>query len=161
MDGIGAHDNTSTLSHGLLFWRAVSVYADPLNPVLATSDPPGWSLGRRSRERSLAPPQLDDNNASGGDGGWPPSKVLDLTVPSDANFQGCNGSSNANRPFAIWTEGNGSWRCMQGPGQTDRVYVLDVDGQRVVITLVGFPDLGGAYLRDVQAMLDSLEFETP
>jgi hypothetical protein len=45
-----------------------------------------------------------------------------------------------------------------GPGQTDYVYVIDVDGERVVITLVGYPDWSGTYLESLQAMMNSLEF---
>jgi hypothetical protein len=160
--GVVASDNAPPdFSHGLLFWDVLNVYADPSQPTSEDlADPP---VG----------PTVDDlvNALVAGDG-WtttPPvdvtvggyaGKMVELTVPSDADFVGCGSTGNSSRPFAIWTEGSGSWRCMQGPGQTDHVYVVDVAGERVVITLVGYPSWDGRYLDELRSMVESLEFET-
>jgi hypothetical protein len=158
-DGVGAADNSPpTRAHAILFWNVENIYVDPLKPELGLLDPPvGPSVD------NLVEALVDHH-------GWTttaptdvmvgghPGKVLELTVPSDASFDGCGSSGTTRRPFVIWTEGDSGWRCMQGPGQTDHVYVVDVDGQRVVITLVGYPDWSGTYLETLQAMVNSLEF---
>ena len=50
-------------------------------------------------------------------------KTIELSVPDDINFADCDDGQ-----FQSW-EG----RTHQEPGQIDRLYILDVDGQRVVI----------------------------
>lgn len=159
--GVVASDSTPPeLAHGLLFWNVDNLYADPLDPFGGGLEPPvgpaagdlvdalvghdGWT--------TTAP---EDVTVAGYDG-----RRLELTVPVDADFLGCSANGSSTRPFAIWSEpGTGqSWRCMAGPGQTDHIYVLDVEGRRVVITLVGFPDWNGRYLDELRAMVDSLTF---
>lgn len=159
--GVGASDNEPPdPAHGLLIWNVDNLYADPLSPELGGMEPP---VG----------PTVDDLvDALTSHDGWTTStpmdvtvggydgQLLELTVPEDADFIGCNAFGDSARPFAIWSEpgaGN-SWRCMQGPGQTDHVYVLDVEGRRVVITLLGYPDWSGRYMAELRAMVDSLEF---
>jgi hypothetical protein len=159
LNGVGAPDNDPPRrAHGILFWDVQNLYIDPLRPQEGLLDPP---VG----------PSVDDLvNALVDHDGWTtttpvdvtiggyPGQMLELTVPSDADFVGCDAQGNSARPFAIWSGGGDSWRCMQGPGQTDYVYVVDVAGERVVVTLIGYPNWNGTYLERLQAMVNSLEF---
>lgn len=159
--GVGASDNEPPdPAHGMIFFNVENLYANPLDPDAGGMEPPvgptvqdlvdglvshdGWT--------TTAPQDV----TVGGYGG----KRLELTLPDDVDFIGCDAFGNSSQPFAIWSEpGAGeSWRCMQGPGQTDHIYVLDVEGRRVVITLIGYPDWSGSYLEQLRAMVDSLTF---
>lgn len=158
--GVRASDNDPpNLVHGMIMWNVGNLFADPLDPLAGGLEPP---VG----------PTVDDLvNALVSHDGWTtttPQNVnvggydgqrLELTVPEDADFVGCDANGNASRPFVIWSESDSSSRrCMQGAGQTDHIYVLDVEGRRVVITLLGYPDWNGRYPRELRDMVDSLEF---
>ena len=71
---------------------------------------------------------------------------MTLHVPDDANFAACDSGY-----FASW-----GWaqedpaRFHQGPGQIDRLWILDVDGNLVVIDT-------GQFERTPQYVLDGLD----
>jgi hypothetical protein len=75
-------------------------------------------------------------------------KYVELSVPNDADFSTCDEGQ-----FRSW-EG----RYHQGPGQIDRVYILGVDGRRVVIIDHHMPAASAADLAEQQAVVDSIDF---
>lgn len=82
-------------------------------------------------------------------------KELEWSVPADADFSKC-----VDGKFQSWKEWDGD-RYQQGPGQVDRLWIFDVDGQRMVIDSFAMP---GATAKD-RAMLEqvmaSISFEDP
>jgi hypothetical protein len=94
------------------------VYTDPCNwsttviepPVGPTVDDLANALAAQQMRGDATPVDVTIDGYSG--------KYLDMTVPSDIDFSTCDQAE-----FRSW-EG----RSHQGPGQVDRVYILDVDG---------------------------------
>jgi hypothetical protein len=50
---------------------------------------------------------------------------------------------------------------VDGPRQTIRAWVLDVDGTRVLALALHFPEATAEALAEEQAIIDSIEFEPP
>ena len=75
-------------------------------------------------------------------------KYLEMSVPLDVDFASCDGGE-----FRSW------WgRFHQGPGQIDRVYILDVDGVRQVLIAHHMPGVSAADLAEQQAIVESIDF---
>ena len=84
------------------------------------------------------------------------ARLVAFTAPTDAEMAACGGDF-----MRIWagTGGDlsGGWRSVEG--QTDRVYVLDVGGDRVVINTWQFTDTTEADLAELETILASIRFE--
>lgn len=77
--------------------------------------------------------------------------LVKMTVPTDAVFSDCDSGE-----FRSW-----DGRFHQGPGQQDDVYILDVDGFRLVIDALSYPGSPAADLEKLQQMLDTIQIEPP
>lgn len=88
--------------------------------------------------------------------GGRPGQLVEFTAPTDAEMAACGGEF-----MRIWagTGGalNSGWRSVEG--QTDRVYVFDVGGDRVVINTWHFTDTSEADLAELETILASIRFE--
>jgi hypothetical protein len=73
---------------------------------------------------------------------------LEMSVPTDIDLASCDQGE-----FRSW-----AGRFHQGPGQVDRVYILDVDGVRHVLIAHHMPDATAADLAEQQAIVDSIDF---
>jgi hypothetical protein len=51
------------------------------------------------------------------------AKLVELTAPSDVDFATCDDGR-----YTLWADDAGGYRYLQGAGQIDRVWLLDVDG---------------------------------
>jgi hypothetical protein len=73
--------------------------------------------------------------------------MIELTVPGDIDFADC------------WSGLFKSWpgRFHQGPAQVDRIYILDVGGQRVVIDAHFLPGTSEAARVEQQAIVESIQ----
>ena len=113
------------------------VYADPCRwqdgyvdpPVGPTVDDLATALANQPQRGEAVPADVTIDGYSG--------KMVELSVPDDIDFANCDSGE-----FHSW-EG----RFQQAPGQIDRVYILDVDGQRVVIDSHFTPGTSEAELR--------------
>jgi hypothetical protein len=89
-------------------------------------------------------------------GGFPATRI-ELTVPADLDTSAC---TNGNLRY--WP-GPGpdlnSGLCCNPPGNTDVVYVVDVDGRRLVIVARHYPDSSAANRAELQAIVDSIQIE--
>jgi hypothetical protein len=89
---------------------------------------------------------------------------LEWTVPADVQFAdgdqyhavGCDGQN-----YLSWNGRTGGTRYQQVPGQVDRLWILDVDGQPVVIDASYAPDAPAAVREELAAIVDTLRFEVP
>ena len=96
-------------------------------------------------------------------------QYLEWSVPADlksstwTDFDACDIDPNdvVHRNFHSWL-GNGMGnRYEQVPGQIDRLWVLDVDGQRLVIDATYSPDTVQAHRDELASVVASLRFITP
>lgn len=127
------------------------VYADPCRwhdgfvdpPIGPTVDDLATAFANQPQRGDAAPTDVTIGGYSG--------KMIELSVPDDIDFANCDGGE-----FHGW-EG----RFQQGPGQIDRLYILDVGGQRVVIDAHYVRGTSEAELAEQQAVIDSIQLEIP
>lgn len=127
------------------------VYADPCQwqdgyvdpPVGPTVDDLATALANQPQRGESVPVDVSIDGYQG--------TMIELSVPEDINFADCDGGQ-----FYSW-EG----RYHQGPGQIDRIYVLDVGGQRLVIDMNFLPATSEADRAELQAVFDSIQLDGP
>jgi len=97
--------------------------------------------------------------------------ILDTTAPLDVTLDGYSGKSfDLNGPAVVSTEAKPDPKCprylpwapniyMQGPSQRWHLWVLDVDGARVVIQAMDYPGTPEARRAELQAMVASIKIE--
>jgi len=93
-------------------------------------------------------------------------KSLEWSVPADiemdeqGDFPDCDLTDDGHRDFKSWTgEGWSSNRYQQGPGQVDRLWILDIDGARLVIDAFSMPYATAEELEELLAVVESIRFE--
>ncbi len=83
----------------------------------------------------------------------------DMVVTGDADFEGCDVQpSNGHRDFVSWLGNGFGERYQQVAGQVDMLWVLDVDGQRLVIDATYSPDTTKADRAQLDDIVESLRF---
>jgi hypothetical protein len=149
--GVGSASSNAVI----VFWpsdaEVARVYADPCQwedgvvdpPVGPTVDDLATALANQPQRGDAVP---TDVTVDGYDG-----KMIELTVPADVNFADCDRGQ-----FRSW-----DGRFHQAPGQIDRIYILDVGGQRLTIDAHFPPGTSEAALAEQQAVFDSIQIETP
>jgi hypothetical protein len=81
-------------------------------------------------------------------------KYLELSVPSDIDFGDCDEGV-----FESWTaNGWGSDRYQQSPGQVDRIWVLDVDGERLLVDASYLPEANSGDRAELESVVHSIRF---
>jgi hypothetical protein len=142
----------------MLFWDPANVYADPCAqvPLSPPTGPAAADLAKAiaaEHGRYLTGP-LDVTV------GGRAAKTLVLTLPDTL---GC-----VPKDFYLWygeSEGdqclgtNACGRYATAPGDTIRVWVVDVDGARVFIEAETRKDAGPELQREIQQIVDSIRFE--
>jgi hypothetical protein len=94
-----------------------------------------------------------------------PGKYIEWSVPAhwkvtgDGDFAGCDVQPNGHGDFVSW-HGNGGEgeRWQQMAGQVDRLWVLDVNGQRLVVDANYSPDTTQAQRNEEDQIVHSLRF---
>ncbi|HEX9092784.1 MAG TPA: hypothetical protein VF902_02260 [Coriobacteriia bacterium] len=77
-------------------------------------------------------------------------KRMDLQLPSDVDFGACDDAA-----FWVWEPGPYA----QGPGNRWHLWILDVDGARVVILAQDFVTTSAQDQAELQAIVDSIQIE--
>jgi hypothetical protein len=90
------------------------------------------------------------------------SVPADMVVTGDADFEGCDVEpSNGHRDFVSWLGDGLGERYQQVAGQVDRLWVLDVDGQRLLVDATYSPDTPKADRDELDRIANSLLFVDP
>ncbi len=83
----------------------------------------------------------------------------DMVVTGDGDFEACDVEpSNGHRDFVSWLGNGFGERYQQVAGQVDMLWVLDVDGQRLVIDATYSPDAAEADRAELADIVESLRF---
>jgi hypothetical protein len=96
-------------------------------------------------------------------GGYP-GKYLEWSVPAhmvvtgDSSFKGCDVEPGGRREFTSWLSGGSDPRWQQMAGQVDRLWILNVDGQRLVVDATHSPDATQAQLDEENRIVKSMTF---
>ena len=136
---------------GLLFQEVSNTYTDSC-PSVALDPPVG--------------PTVDDLAAV-----WADLPTFNATTPTDITVDGFAGKlveftspdyDEADCAYGdfmllegVDTPGDGYW--VQGPNQTHQLRILDIDGTRVVIASIWYPDTSAQDRADIDAMVDSIQ----
>ncbi len=89
-----------------------------------------------------------------------PAKHIELVVPADLDFMTC-----ANGGIRFWPgpgpDMSSGMCCSIGPGMTERMDIVDVDGHRWVIAAKVGPGASPEDVAKLQAVLDSIQIDAP
>jgi len=134
----------------------VDIYRDPcpppsvgftLDPVKGRSPEDLATAFAAFEERLVIPPR--DVEIDGYSG-----VLLEIQVPDDADFAAC-----AFGEYRTWETTAGDQRYHQGPGQHDRLWILDVDGRRFVINTTFYTATPAATMVELDAIVDSVRIQ--
>jgi hypothetical protein len=138
---------------GLGIWIVDEVYADPCNwdrgpvkpAVGAEVDDLAAALAERPNVRAS---RSQDVTFEGQEG-----LHLKLQAPPNIRFKECSNSM-----YRSWTALPSGARYHQGPGQIDELWILDVNGTRVVIEAAYFPGTTPEDRRGLMRVVESIRF---
>jgi hypothetical protein len=88
-------------------------------------------------------------------------KYLEWSVPADIDFSKCD-ADGAEHFFESWTGsvvGDEGDRYQQGPGQVDRLWILDISGTNLVIDGFSMPSGTDKEREDLLGVVKSIRFE--
>ena len=138
--------NPASAPDALWFRVFDKVYADPCHDHETLLDPlPGPSAGELA-DALAGLPGLEVTSPTDVTLGGHQGKQLTMTAPATGDF--CR----------VWELPLGATNDM-APGDQQRVWILDVDGQRLVIVAPELPALPAETKAEVQAVLDSIHIE--
>jgi hypothetical protein len=89
-------------------------------------------------------------------GGYP-GKRVDLSEPAGFDFTACD-SGTARLWPDVGGDLNGGWRIHQ-PDQQDGVFILDVNGKRIVLDMWQHPGTSPADITEMEGIFASIQFE--
>jgi hypothetical protein len=170
-DGWSAGDGHFMLKYGasvlgVSVWDVVQVPSDPCywQGHLTTPGPTVDDLVRALVAQPTRNPSTPTDVTFAGYAGkyieW--SVPDDMVVTGDADFTGCDSWPDSDAgDFVSWLSTGDGERYQQVPGQVDRLWVLDVDGQRLVIDATYSPDATDTDRAEQVQVLDSLRFVAP
>jgi hypothetical protein len=147
---------------GITFWDVDGVYAHPCQ-WKGEKIQPGPTVAGLAKVLAKQPlrdaTQPVDIVVDGFDG-----KQLQWSVPANIDFSTCDFASTDGRSFfESWIGAPGSWatdRYQQGPGQVDRLWILDVNGERFVVDAMYMPSTDAKDRQELWQVMDSIHFET-
>jgi hypothetical protein len=141
---------------GFVRWRIGSVYADPCHwsksPTISTgSTVDGVVNAFKAQDRGGQVVTPMDTVVDGYRG-----LLIDLIVPTDVDFANCDQGE-----YHSWISANEGDRYNQGPGQHDVLRIVDVGGSIEAILTDYSVATSAAVRTELQAMVDSVVFDTP
>ena len=139
------------------FWDVSQVYGDPCNwsgtlfRPGSTVDDLVQALVARTSRKATPPVNVTLDGFSG--------KYLEWSVPAAIDFSTCDAVAGTHY-FESWVgPSSESDRWQQGPGQVDRLWILDVNGHRVVIDAFEMPSTTAAQRQELLDVVKSIKFE--
>jgi hypothetical protein len=139
---------------GISAWTVANVYADPCHSAGTLLDPSidpsvdGLVAGLAS-QKSHPSSAATDVTLDGFTG-----KYMELTVPAGIHLADCNGGE-----FRTWVHTMGGARSLD-PGQRDMLWIVDVEGSRLVIDAALGPDTTQQDRADRIQMVESIRIES-
>jgi len=138
---------------GISAWTVGNVYTEPCRWHGALLDPPIDSsvdglvagLADQDSRRPSAPTDVTLDGFTG--------KYMELSVPSRVHLAECNDGQ-----FRTWLDPMGGARYLE-PGQHDLLWIVDVDGDRLVIDSALAPDTTPQDRADRIQMVESIQIE--
>jgi hypothetical protein len=152
--GSDSHSHLIALST----WTVGNLKADPCRWKAGTLDPPvGPTVG------DLAAALLEQAGPAEGTssdvtlGGYR-GKRIEFSIPSDFDTTACDEGAYSRWEAASEPGDWGGW--IYGGGQREAVYIIDVDGKRVVVDTMSLPGASATDLAEFHQMIASIRFES-
>jgi hypothetical protein len=152
-----AGGNAPPAGAGLLFTRGAGLFSDPCHTGPVPDIPVGPTVedfaGALAAHRLLDVTTPVDATLAGYSG-----RYVDLQVPAD--ISGCDiggGDGGADPIYRPWDPG----LYAQGPSQRWHLWILDVDGQRVVVQSTDYTGTSAQDRAELQAIVASIKFDPP
>jgi len=154
LDGWGVTTGSESGSRwmGITFWDVDEVYRHPcdgsetIQPGRTVTDLASALAEQPLREASQ-PVDLTIDGHAGVQMGW--------SVPADFDFSTCDDGY-----FDSWTDVGGGGRYQQGPGQVDRLWILDVDGERLVVDAMYMPSADAKDRKELWRVMETIRFQS-
>ena len=155
IDGWGIITGNGDKERGLTFWDVDEVYERPCSGGTLIQPGPtvadlARALGEQPMRDATEPVSIVVDGFKG--------VQLEWSVPAHFDFSKCDDGR-----FDSWTANSGSWnggRYQQGPGQVDRLWILDIDGERLVVDASFMPSTDADDREELWLVVDSIRFET-
>ena len=137
----------------VFFWDVAEVYPRPCKWAFKSMIDPGRdveglasALAKQPLRNATAPTDTEFAGFR--------AKYLELSVPTNIDFDDCDEGF-----FESWTaNGWASDRYQQTPGQVDRIWILDVNGERLVIDASYLPEATPQDRTELERVVDSIRF---
>lgn len=148
IDGWVIFDEDPRGGGGVGYWTISEVFPDPCGDSAPVAVGPrvedvvaGLRRQQRTRISEPIPVEVDGHRGLS----------LELRVPEGIDFTSCRG-------YDLWESDPGGGRYMSAAGEFDRLWVLDVEGEVVVLTVTANTDVPEAALQRLTAMVESAQF---
>jgi hypothetical protein len=148
---------------GVAFWDVGKVARDPCHSIGHLYNPGPTvrdlvaALEAQSTRHPTPPTDVTLAGYSGEYLEW--SVPKDLVVTGDDDFAGCDVQPDGHRNYTSWVGAGGvGERWQQMAGQVDRLWILDVNGQRLVIDASYPPGATQAQREEEDRVVHSLRF---
>jgi hypothetical protein len=166
--GFGVDSLSGPRYHFVSFWDVVDVYANSCH-WLGPKVHPGPTVDELAAVLAARPLRNATVPAAVSLGGYD-GKYLEWSIPNGIVFTDCDKDPGDGQSYFESFTGNVLWnapfdpagtgdRYEQGPGQVDRLWILDVEGRRLVIDASYLLGATAQDKADVQQVVDSIRFE--
>jgi hypothetical protein len=162
-DGWSNHDGWLVLRGGLetttvavQFWSVAQVYGNPckwqgtlFTPGPTVDDLVKALVARPLRNATKPTDVMVDGN---------PGRYLEWSVPAGIDFATCDADQGTNY-FESWKGPlDNADRYQQAPGQIDRLWIVNISGDRLVIDAFSMPSATSADIKELLAVVASIRF---
>lgn len=135
-------------------WVVESVYADACHWRDGLSEPrPGPTVAGLARVLAAQGSRVSTARTDVTVGGYA-GEMVEFSIPDDLDIDACDDAT-----LRMWPDvdgGEGGYH--YGPGQRDRVYIVDVDGARFVLHAMWLPSASADELAALESVIDSIRF---
>lgn len=146
---------------GVSAWHVGTVPSDPCH-WSTTQVPAGGTVDEVVRallaQEVRAPSEPAPVTVGGHEGlfiAW--SVPADLVVTGDGDFEGCD-EQGSHRDYVSWFGAGTGERYQQMAGQVDRLWILDVDGEVIVVDATHGPDATPEQIAELEAIVATVRF---
>ncbi len=137
---------------GLHYWTVYAVHENPCRTVGGATeigdsvDDLADALAAQNLTTATAPEPV---SVDGHDGVY-----LELTMPTGIDFEQCEEGY-----FTLWEGKPGdAQHTTDSPGLVERLWIIDVDGHRVVLATLAADDVSAAHVDEMTAIVESVRF---
>jgi hypothetical protein len=174
IDGWGINSAEDNGDHwmGITFWDVDKVFAHPCQWKSRMIQPGPTAAGLASAlakqplRHATEPADITVDGFHGAQLQWsvPADMAGEPLAGGGFDFSTCDEDvSVGDHPFKSWTAAAGSWageRYHQGPGQVNRLWILDINGERLVVDAMYMPTTDAKDRKELFEVTESIRFET-